>query len=729
MICFHEDWAKYPDAIPHLSTNNKSFLNLAKLYRDMGKKNAYFLLALHQPELQHLDPHSDDLTEDEKFKIAVECKYNIWYFLREVIRVPGGDHGVPLRANRGNIALVWLHICNIDVALIQPRQTGKSVSTDGIMLWLLYFGNYNKTIGLITKDHSLRVGNVERLKKFRQLLPGYLYSVDRSDTDNQIELTNIKMKNKYETAVAQNSEMMANNVFRGKTLPTIQCDEGPFIPWISITLPAALAATTEASQQAAKEGKPHGNIFTTTAGKKDDRDGKYMYSLIHNGLPWTEDLLDLKDKVQLREFILANVHSDENGVKRILVNCTFNHRQLGFTDDWLYERIGKAGGTEEQINRDWFNVWTSGTQNSPLSIKLNEIIKNSVREPIRTEFTKEGYAIRWYAEPSVLASGHYFMGLDTSEALGGTNDDIAMVLVDIRDMSVVAQMAINETNLFNFANWLALFLIDHTTVTLIPERKSSATSIIGTMCLILQRYGVDPFERIFNHIVQDQHQHPEKFKEIQQSLSRRSELFYDDLVKYFGFVTGANNRDELYGNTLQNAAKQAGHLVRDKTLVTQITGLVVKKGRIDHTSSGHDDSVIAWLLTHWLATQGRYLEYYGVDTRQLMKFVTEETRTMTEREVKVRENQAKIKQEIEELVQRLGKGSGEIEQMRIEHRLRFLYPQVTWTEGSYQNVDELLRSIKDQRKVNNRMNTLNRNTGYRPQRSAWDSNTQVFGVR
>lgn len=729
MIRFHEDWARFPDAIPHLSTKNKSFLNLAKLYRDMGKKNAYFLLALHQPELQHLDPHADDLTEDEKFKISIECKFNIWYFLREVVRIPGGDHGVPFRANRGNISLVWLHICNVDVALIQPRQTGKSVSTDGIMLWLLYFGNYNKTIGLITKDHSLRVGNVERLKKFRQLLPSYLYSVAREDTDNQIELTNIRMKNKYETAVAQNSEMMANNVFRGKTLPTIQCDEGPFIPWISITLPAALAATTEASKQAEREGKPYGNIFTTTAGKKDDRDGKYMYSLIHNGLPWTEDLLDLENREQLHKFILANVHADENGIRRMLVNCTFNHRQLGFTDEWLYESIGKAGGTEDQVNRDWFNIWTSGTQNSPLSIKLNGIIKASERDPLRTEFTKEGYAIRWYVEPSKLSSGQYFMGLDTSEALGGDNDDIAMILVDIRDMSTVAQMAVNETNLFNFANWLARFLIDNTTVTLIPERKSSATSIIGHVCILLQQYDIDPFTRIFNRVVQDQHMNPQLFKDIQQSLSRRNELFYDNFVKYFGFVTGANNRDELYGNTLQNAAKQSGHLVRDRTLTEQITSLVVRKGRIDHAASKHDDAVIAWLLTHWLATQGRYLEYYGVDTRQLMKYVTEENRTLTNVEVRDKEKQSKIKEEIETLIKRLGAGNSEIENMRIEHRLRFLYPQVTYSESGYQNIDELLRSVKDQRKVRNRVDGLNRNRGYRPLNNPWDRNVDVVSYR
>ena len=56
MILFAQDWAKYPEAIPHLTTKNPTWLEMAKIYNHMGIKNHMFLLALHDPVLEHVDP-------------------------------------------------------------------------------------------------------------------------------------------------------------------------------------------------------------------------------------------------------------------------------------------------------------------------------------------------------------------------------------------------------------------------------------------------------------------------------------------------------------------------------------------------------------------------------------------------------------------------------------------------------------------------------------------------
>src|SRR5690606_28958667 len=138
MILFLEDWKRYPRAIPDTKTPNKTFLDLAAMYRQMGVKNYYFHLALLQPELQGVNPHADNLPVEVQAKILYEIDNNPWYYLREIVLNTAG--GLTLddqryRANRANIAAMWLLCSSIDYAQVQPRQTGKSFGTDANSLW------------------------------------------------------------------------------------------------------------------------------------------------------------------------------------------------------------------------------------------------------------------------------------------------------------------------------------------------------------------------------------------------------------------------------------------------------------------------------------------------------------------------------------------------------------------------------------------------------------------
>src|SRR5690606_13874646 len=124
MILFLDDWKKYPRAIVDDRTSNRTFVELADKYAQMGLKNYFFHLALLQPELQGVDPFDPDLTVEQMAKINLEARYNPWYFYRECFRLPsqGGDVPDPLRANRGNIGAYWCYYNHVDTGLTQPRQ-------------------------------------------------------------------------------------------------------------------------------------------------------------------------------------------------------------------------------------------------------------------------------------------------------------------------------------------------------------------------------------------------------------------------------------------------------------------------------------------------------------------------------------------------------------------------------------------------------------------------------
>ena len=249
MILFLNDWEKPENrsAIIDTDTPNQSFVRLAGLYKHMGIKNHSFCLALHNPLLRGVDPHSKNLTNEEIMMIVAECKINPWYFFREVAKIPAvaGPENMPLLGNRGNIALFWLFFNHITQMLIQPRQTGKSVSTDTLMVLLLNLATLNTDFNLLTKDDSLRVKNVKRVKDLMEGLPFYLRLKTRRDTNNTEKITLERLGNTYNTSVAQASIKAALNLGRGMTNAINQIDEIAFVKNIDVTLPALLAASGE----------------------------------------------------------------------------------------------------------------------------------------------------------------------------------------------------------------------------------------------------------------------------------------------------------------------------------------------------------------------------------------------------------------------------------------------------------------------------------------------------
>lgn len=709
MILFKKDYASYPTAIVDYETSNESFLRVAALYKKMGVENCVFMLTLLQPELQGVDPHSEDLTSEQKVMIEMECRFNPWYYFREVVRIPAvaGPEPVSFIANRGNIALLWCFFCSIDIALIQPRQTGKSVSTDTLMVYLIFIGLTNTTINLLTKDDSLRRTNVSRLKEIRDLLPGYLVDRTGRDSDNQIEITCAAHKTRYTTGVSQGSERAANNLGRGMTVPINHVDEGPFINFISTTLPAALASGSAARDEAERNGTPYGNIFTTTAGKKDDRDGRFMHDFIHGGAVWNEKFMDAQDKRHAQQLIKTNCTG-----RKVLINATFSHRQLGRTDAWLYEKITTSGATGEAADRDFFNVWTSGTQSSPLSTKLNEIIRESEMDPLHNEISKDNYIVRWYIPEEdiarTMAEGHFIIGLDTSEAVG--RDSIGMLVIDVRDLSTVAAATINETNLIRFAKFLGEFMVKYRNTTLIPERKSTGGMIVDSLLILLPKHGEDPFRRIYNTIVDDHTERREDYKLISNDMSRRPTFLYDKFKKHFGFNTTGDSRKTLYGTVLQNAAKKAGHLVRDKTLSTEIRGLVVRKGRIDHEASGHDDMVIAWLLADWLLTQSKNLQHYGIDNSMVLSSHTNaESKEQSASEMFAEERQLQLRRQMEDLYDKLQNCSDDITAMKYENQLRRISSRIVEREEEALSIDSLIESARESREHKARINRHKQN--------------------
>lgn len=704
MILFREDFDRYPTAIVHHQTTNNSFLRLAQLYKNMGLKNYYFHLALHNPELVRIDPHSPNLTVDEMTMIGIECRTNPWYFFREVFKVPpvASANPFPFLANRGNIALFWCFFNHIDFFLIQPRQTGKSVSTDALSTFIIRIGAVNTTEVLLTKDNDLRKKNIERLKKMASFLPSYLLlEGDVKDADNKEEITCKALGNHYMTAISQNNELSSNNMGRGLTAPIIHCDEGPFINFMDVVVPALLTAGNAARQEAALTGNFFGNIFTTTAGKRETRSGKYMYSLLQGGMVMSEiALFDLKNSEQAAQVVRANSPGN-----KAIINATFSHRQLGYTDEWLVKSIQENNSTGDEADRDFFNQWSSGSLSSPLSVELSNLIKGSIVDPDHVEISKEGYILNWYIPKqsinNYMSKNKVVMGMDTSEAIG--RDSITMVLIDVNTLETIAAGSCNETNLIRFSNYVADLMVRFRNIILIPERKSTGTTLIDSLLIRLPTEGIDPFKRIYNRVVDEATEYVSEYRDIQTDVSRRNISFYDRFKKHFGFNTsgsGKFSRHLLYSDVLQMAASRACTKVRDTRLANEILGLETKNGRIDHSSLGHDDMVIAWLLTVWMLAFSKNLRYYGLES--IMKeareyhLLKEELEPYDAYQV---ERQAKIRESINDLLEELKSTKDEMISMMIQKEIRNLNSKLTDIYSPEDSIDNLIQNVLSARKA------------------------------
>jgi hypothetical protein len=702
-MLFLSDWEnKFPSAIVHNTTTNASFIRFAALLKHMGVKNHNFCLTLLDPELEFVDPYDPYISQENMLRVAAECYNNVWYYLREIARSPAGtpERPIKFRANRGNMALMWLFFNHITLMLIQIRQTGKSFSTDTLMRYLLNVRCRKADIVLLTKDDDLRMKNLERIKEIETLLPFYLRQSGKGDISNTEELTIKKFGNSYKGYLPNKSEKMALNVGRGLTSEIFQADEFAFLFNIEISLPAALAAGTAKRDIARENDAPYGTILTTTAGKRDDRDGKFAYETMLGAAIWTEAFYDAADEEDLR--MLVQKASPAND---IMVNCSFNHRQLGYTDDWLRNAIREARATGEAADRDFGNVWTSGGLSSPLSLEQMEILRNSEKDPLFSEICRPyGYITRWqipeHTVKSTLLSESTVLSLDTSDAVG--QDDIGMHIKSVKTGGVIGAGNYNETNLMVFAQWICDMLVDYPKMTLVIERRSSGASIIDYLLMMLPAKGINPFTRIYNKGVQEADEYPERFEEIMDYARTKRPETLTKYKKLFGFATsatGATSRTELYSTTLLNAARLTGNMVGDKKTIDQILGLETKNGRVDHAHGKHDDLVISWLLGHWFITMGKRLAFYGINTREILSLNRINQVENSQQNVYDRIEQDNMRKQLDVLIDQMKKERDEYVAARLENKIRSIAGHIKKDLFAYESVDALMEQIKTERRT------------------------------
>lgn len=696
-ILFESDWEKYPSAIPDWETKNIYFVRFVGVLQEMGVKNCFWPIALLNPDLQGVDPFDPNLTEEQKQAIKLEAEYNIWYYLRECLRVPPvvGEEGDFLRANRANMSLVWSYMNHMDYLLIQPRQTGKSLISYCLYSWLLYMRYTKARISLVTKSDELRSETTTMVRRIREYLPPYLTVTDRSDTIAGDRVTYNTRGNLFAVAVSRSDPGGANKVGRGNTSPTVGWDESPFINFIEIAFKAAMPGMNAAIKTAMKRNMPYGSIMTTTAGDQTSRDGRFIHKMWLEAARWSERFYDAANQSEFEVMVKANLKSKDG---KILINGTWSHNQVGVSDEDHFNNMRRAAAKGPEADRDFFNIWTAGSSNSPID---KEILAKAIASQKYCDFSEQYkglYNVFWYL-PQEYVMAHkkdmvFVIGADTSE--GGGRDALSLVFLDPLSAEVIGVSSVSETMIPKYAEFLAELLITFPKAVFIPERKSTGQTFIDYLCLILHSKGIDPFKRIFNTIVDNRSTDPNAYLELQGDINRRDDAFYIRRKTKFGFCTGTTTRRQLYETALRIGMQKGATRLNDKTLISEITGLTEKNGRIDHPADGHDDTVIAYLLTIWMLVYGSNLDYYGLDSRRVLTAAVDSSRDVAE----IDEQQEEIDflhRKIEKELAALEEAGNPIIAMKIEGKLKYLNTLLEEAGAEPINITGKIEEINEQR--------------------------------
>ena len=303
----------------HMSTTNKSFLEVQKYLEDIGIENNKFMLVLLDPDLARIDPHDPALPTSMKVKVLRECLYNPWYYFREVVRIPdsGQAKGIKFELNRANLALIYCLMLNLNIFLEEPRQTGKTISSLCWYLYLFNFGTANCEMSFLNKKLDDSKLNLQRIREIRDLLPDYLkmdqaFAPDGSRIrgKNNVEtLEHPVNSNRIRTVASARNKVAAASLMRGRTTPIIYIDEYAFIVYNSIIYTNMVPAYNTASANSKRNGTPYGILITTTPGMLTTDEGVEAFTLKNSATPFSERWYDLT-KEQVYDIIASNTNSN-----------------------------------------------------------------------------------------------------------------------------------------------------------------------------------------------------------------------------------------------------------------------------------------------------------------------------------------------------------------------------------------------------------------------------------
>ncbi len=581
------------------STNNKSFLNMHYYLKASGIKNNRFMLMLVDPDLEGVDPYDKTLSPMMKQKIFRECYVNHWYFLREVVRIPdsgGLGGGSRYELHRGNLALTFCLMLNLNIFLELPRQQGKTISALCWYLWVFNFGTTNSEMAFMNKKMDDSKLNLQRMKEIRSALPSYLQMSQMQTSDGKIikaantveSLVHPSNGNKIRTVASARNKAHAASLLRGRTLPLWYADEWAFTPFNDIIYTNTIPAWKTAAMNAKRNRAPYGILITTTPGFLTEDAGKVAYEMKESATPFSELWYDMSHQ-QLSECLDANQNST-------FVYVRYTYQQIGRSEQWFAEICKDMQNKWTDIRREVLLEWSSGVSNSPFTTEELEIVEQLTKQPVRSMLFLGKYTFDIYEEINLRYPP--IVGVDVS---GGYNrDSSAITCIDSRTTKVFACMNCNYINTFDLAKVIYELVSKYMNNAIVNVERNGG-------------YGASVLGKLVNSDIKRNLYYEIKDKVIEERQEGTKVIKRKQKMKVYGLDSSKAIR-ELLMEILRERMEYHKDKFVSPIIYKELTGLEVKKsGKIDHSANTHDDQIFSLLMALYVWYYGKDLaERYGI---------------------------------------------------------------------------------------------------------------------
>jgi hypothetical protein len=573
-----------------VETNNASFVQMYETLKKIGINNNKFFLRLYDEELKDIEDIYNPPLE-YKARIINEIKRNFWYFIREVVRIPVPGGTKPYELHRGNLALSWCLLKNLDTVLILPRQNYKTISACVFYLWLYLFKTKNSEMAFLNKSSLDSKANLQRVKDIKDLLPDYLQLINtREDEDNKTFMRHHITKNRIVAKPAANSEDGAINIGRGATQPCQWYDEFCFLKWNSKIFGSATPAFSQASREAKNHKKPFHRLITTTTGDLRTEQGIYAKRLFDNSAPFDDRMYDW-ERDEIDEYIETN--STNN-----FVFIQYTYKQIGRTEEWFNLECRRLNNQRSDINRELLLIWAKASDNSPFNQEDIDALYKYAKEPYSVITIDKKYPVTLYKNFDLTRT--VLIGVDPAEGL--LLDRTGISVVDALTMELIADFQSSKIDNVECADLLLKLGTLYFPNSIVIIETNKGKGIID----ILSR--TDLRSKMYYELKEKKAQ----FKQDEAGKKKSSTT----KLNVYGVSCNKETRPQML-EILPIIIYQDYEKINSKLIIDDIAGLERKKtGRIEHSPVSFDDNLFSYLYARYIWVYGKNLGKFNIVKRR-----------------------------------------------------------------------------------------------------------------
>lgn len=603
----------------NVGTKNTSFLKVAKLLKDKNVQNFSFPLMTYDPNLIGVDPWDEAIKEDPQMqiRIAAEIESNVWYFLREVLRVPTPGGSVPFEIHLGNLAMIFCLVNNIDTAIELPRQHYKTYSAVGYYTWLQLFKARNYNMIFMHKSARDTIENLRRLKNLadpsNNCLPDWLLFMLNSklDKDNEGEYNIASNNNLIRCVSPPGDENAAEKAGRGQTVPIAWLDEMAFIKYNDVVYGAMRPALSTAYRFAEANGTPYSMLLTTTPSSLSVPHGMFFYSKIMGlAAEFDErfyDWLFEKGLKWLKNYITENSGND-------FVYIEYSYKDLGKDDQWLQAQIRSLNNDMTLVKREILLEWTYSSDESLLDEDtLTEISYYADQDVKARHLFLDKYTLYLMKNPYNLLKKNYLITLDLAGGLG--RDKTAITIIDPKDESIIGFMQSNTMSAVEAVD-VTIELINtfFPKAVIVPELNHTG----GVYVELLKKKDSGIYEKHIFYTLKERKFEKEAIDD-RTVFNPKKKSYVRKEVRVYGINTNSKTRNIMIEEILWNLIEYRKEAFNNREIFKELKTLQRKSnGKIEHSVAGHDDLLFSYLI-------GVYaLRYESTSMKRFLKVIADE---------------------------------------------------------------------------------------------------------